>query len=98
MSTNDSVYIFANGAAVPTEQKQDHLIDEEKDAESYQIFRGILTDFAQDLAKLVVRDGEGATKFVTVTVKVDFLSFCTGRTICLRSLHRVHQVTVMHTT
>jgi len=27
-----------------------------------------LTDFAADLAKLVVRDGEGATKFVTVRV------------------------------
>ena len=74
MSTNDSVYIFANGAAVPTENQQDHLIDEEKDAESYQIFRSVLTDFAQDLAKLVVRDGEGATKFVTVTVKVSILS------------------------
>lgn len=72
-STNDSVYIFANGAAVPTEKQQDHLIDEEKDAESYQIFRSVLTDFAQDLAKLVVRDGEGATKFVTVTVKVSIL-------------------------
>ena len=30
-----------------------------------------LTDFATDLAKLVVRDCEGATKFVMVTVKVD---------------------------
>jgi glutamate N-acetyltransferase/amino-acid N-acetyltransferase len=28
----------------------------------------ILTDFAIDLAKLVVRDGEGATKFVTIRV------------------------------
>jgi len=73
MSTNDSIYIFANGGAVPTEHKQEHLIDEETDAESYQIFRGLLTDFAQDLAKLVVRDGEGATKFVTVTVKVYLL-------------------------
>ena len=30
--------------------------------------RQILTDFASDLAKLVVRDGEGATKFVTIRV------------------------------
>lgn len=28
----------------------------------------VLTDFAIDLAKLVVRDGEGATKFVTIRV------------------------------
>ena len=34
-----------------------------------------LTDFATDLAKLVVRDCEGATKFVMVTVKVDSYLF-----------------------
>jgi len=71
----DSIYVFANGAAVLTDQQQDHLIDEERDAESYQILRGILTDFALDLAKLVVRDGEGAPKFVTVTVKVESLLY-----------------------
>ena len=75
ISINDSIYVFANGAAVLTDQQQDHLIDEERDAESYQILRGILTDFALDLAKLVVRDGEGAPKFVTVTVKVESLLY-----------------------
>jgi glutamate N-acetyltransferase/amino-acid N-acetyltransferase len=29
-----------------------------------------LTDFMQELAQLVVRDGEGATKFVTISVEV----------------------------
>jgi len=81
MSTNDSIYLFANGGAVPSEHQKEHLIDEETNAESYQIFRGILTDFAQDLAKLVVRDGEGATKFVTVIVKVDFLFSLKGTPI-----------------
>jgi glutamate N-acetyltransferase/amino-acid N-acetyltransferase len=33
-------------------------------------FREELTSFAADLAQLVVRDGEGATKFVTVNVRV----------------------------
>ncbi|KAM3417919.1 Arginine biosynthesis bifunctional protein ArgJ [Cercospora zeina] len=31
----------------------------------------VLGDFLQDLAKLVVRDGEGATKFVTIRVRSD---------------------------
>ena len=45
------------------------LIDEETDKEAYEVFKKELTDFAADLAQLVVRDGEGATKFVTLTVK-----------------------------
>ncbi|KIK03993.1 hypothetical protein K443DRAFT_676312 [Laccaria amethystina LaAM-08-1] len=63
MSTNDSIYALANGAA------KGPLIDEETDKEAYEVFKKELTDFAADLAQLVVRDGEGATKFVTVTVK-----------------------------
>ena len=34
-------------------------------------FSRVLQDFMVDLAKLVVRDGEGATKFVTVRVQSD---------------------------
>ncbi|KDR70949.1 hypothetical protein GALMADRAFT_75778 [Galerina marginata CBS 339.88] len=64
MSTNDSIYVLANGAA-----SNGVIIDEETDKEAYEVFKRELTDFAADLAKLVVRDGEGATKFVTVTVK-----------------------------
>ncbi|KAF6759545.1 hypothetical protein DFP72DRAFT_136175 [Ephemerocybe angulata] len=65
MSTNDSIYVLANGAAAPSAA----VIDEQTDPEAYEAFKAELTDFAADLAKLVVRDGEGATKFVTVTVK-----------------------------
>lgn len=70
MSTNDSVYVLANGAALPSVEGENGVIDQETDREAYDVFREELTLFAQDLAKLVVRDGEGATKFVTVTVKV----------------------------
>ncbi|KIM41662.1 hypothetical protein M413DRAFT_444916 [Hebeloma cylindrosporum] len=63
MSTNDSICVLANGAAAPP-----GLVVEEGTQE-YEIFKEELTNFAADLAKLVVRDGEGATKFVTVTVK-----------------------------
>ncbi|KAF9035544.1 hypothetical protein BJ165DRAFT_1533532 [Panaeolus papilionaceus] len=70
MSTNDSIYVLANGAAVPA--SDNFVIDEDgtpEEKEAYAVFKTELTDFAADLAKLVVRDGEGATKFVTVTVK-----------------------------
>lgn len=45
-------------------------IDQETHPEEYIQFRDELTSFATELASLVVRDGEGATKFVTVTVEV----------------------------
>ncbi|KAG6816014.1 hypothetical protein H0H87_009466 [Tephrocybe sp. NHM501043] len=66
MSTNDTIVVLANGAAAGKDVKE---IDEATDKEGYEVFRTELTQFAVDLAKLVVRDGEGATKFVTVTVK-----------------------------
>ncbi|KIM61265.1 hypothetical protein SCLCIDRAFT_26050 [Scleroderma citrinum Foug A] len=49
-------------------------VDEETDPDAYCVFRDELTDFAIDLAKLVVRDGEGATKFVEVCVEMT--GFC----------------------
>ncbi len=60
-STNDTVAVLANGAA------GGKVIDSES-SEDYAAFQGTLTEFATDLAKLVVRDGEGATKFVTIRV------------------------------
>jgi glutamate N-acetyltransferase/amino-acid N-acetyltransferase len=77
MSTNDTIIVLANGAAGADAASSSGSaaaatleIDEESDRESYEIFKEELTVFAADLAKLVVRDGEGATKFVTVTVNV----------------------------
>lgn len=60
-STNDTVAILANGAAggpdlVSTTSPAGLAMQE------------ILTAFAQDLAHLVVRDGEGATKFVHIHI------------------------------
>lgn len=60
-STNDTVAVLANGAAGGTEVTSES-------SEDYAAFQKALTDFATDLAKLVVRDGEGATKFVTISV------------------------------
>lgn len=69
MSTNDTILVLANGAAAGTVEASVE-IDEATDREAYESFKTVLTEFAVELAKLVVRDGEGATKFVTVSVKV----------------------------
>lgn len=84
-STNDTVAFFANGAAAPAnaeplalpelrknapgEKKQFGLQWTERPSEDAIAFRAVLRDFCQDLSKLVVRDGEGATKFVTIRVQ-----------------------------
>jgi glutamate N-acetyltransferase / amino-acid N-acetyltransferase len=60
-STNDTVAVLANGAAGGQELMS-------ASSEDYAAFQDILTRFTIDLAKLVVRDGEGATKFVTIRV------------------------------
>ncbi|KAF2624039.1 ArgJ-domain-containing protein [Macroventuria anomochaeta] len=60
-STNDTVAILANGAAGGRPISSTSSPD-------FDAFQKTLTDFAIDLAKLVVRDGEGATKFVTIRV------------------------------
>jgi glutamate N-acetyltransferase / amino-acid N-acetyltransferase len=60
-STNDTVAILANGAAGGQEVTS-------TSSEDYTVFQEILTGFAIELAKLVVRDGEGATKFLTIRV------------------------------
>lgn len=59
-STNDTVALLANGAAGGQEVAEG--------SPDYDVFRAVLADFAAELAQLVVRDGEGATKFVTIRV------------------------------
>ncbi len=61
-STSDTVLAFATGVAgnAPLATFDDAGAD---------AFQAALTDLCTQLAHLVVRDGEGATKFVTVTVE-----------------------------
>ena len=76
MSTNDTILCLANGAAGKVEDGGRESkgameeISEQGNPEEFGKFKEELRGFAEDLAKLVVRDGEGATKFVTVRVKV----------------------------
>ncbi|OZJ03883.1 Arginine biosynthesis bifunctional protein ArgJ, mitochondrial [Bifiguratus adelaidae] len=72
MSTNDTVAVLANGA-----NGQAEIATEDDD---FYGFRHHLTNFAASLAQLVVRDGEGATKFVTVRVK-EAKSYTEAKTI-----------------
>lgn len=60
-STNDTVALLANGAAGGRE-----VVDEQ--GPDYAALASAVRSLATDLAQLVVRDGEGATKFVTVQV------------------------------
>ncbi|KAK0926303.1 Arginine biosynthesis bifunctional protein ArgJ, mitochondrial [Friedmanniomyces endolithicus] len=97
-STNDTVTLFANGAAAPEGIQPLNLppslkpAPEAKNAASpsspvqkdppnrdTQAFTAVLSSFMTDLAKLVVRDGEGATKFVTIRVRSDISYFVAKR-------------------
>ena len=70
MSTNDTVLVLANGAAATSDSDVIDIKEGQEPSVAFVQFREALTSFAAELAKLVVRDGEGATKFVTVTVAV----------------------------
>lgn len=59
-STNDMVLVMANGASGAT-------VSEEND--SYNLFKEAFDALNEELAKLIIRDGEGATKFIEVTVE-----------------------------
>ena len=61
MSTNDTLTILANGALSILEITEGKRLNE---------FQNAVTQFAEELTTLVVWDGEGATKFVIIKVKV----------------------------
>jgi glutamate N-acetyltransferase/amino-acid N-acetyltransferase len=60
MSTNDTVMIMANGMLGNGEITET--------AQYYRPFRDSLFGITADLAKMIVRDGEGASKFIEITV------------------------------
>ncbi len=60
-STNDTVLMFANGASGVPEFDESHP--------DWPAFEAAVAEVALGLAKKMVEDGEGATKFITVTVK-----------------------------
>ena len=64
-STNDTVALLANHAV--NNDRYPHSI--ELNSAALKAFEHELTALATELAQLVVRDGEGATKFVTLRVR-----------------------------
>lgn len=62
MSTNDTVLVLANGLA------QNAPITSTK-AKDFATFQAALSHVCLELAKMIVRDGEGVTRFVTVRVQ-----------------------------
>jgi acetylglutamate kinase len=61
MSTNDSVFLLANGLA------GNEIIEE--GSVHYATFRAALVDLCVELARAIAEDGEGATKLVEVQVR-----------------------------
>jgi glutamate N-acetyltransferase/amino-acid N-acetyltransferase len=61
-STNDSFIVIATG------KSNSAAIKSRNDAGFKEVFNALL-ETSQYLAKAIVRDGEGATKFITITVK-----------------------------
>lgn len=60
-STNDSFILMATGAG----ELQIH----DTASAAYVALRDVITELAQELAQMIVRDGEGATKFITIKIE-----------------------------
>ncbi|MBV8665998.1 MAG: bifunctional glutamate N-acetyltransferase/amino-acid acetyltransferase ArgJ [Burkholderiaceae bacterium] len=60
-STNDSFMLIASGASA--------LEVTDTESPEYAALAAAVIDLSQELAQKIVRDGEGATKFITVTVE-----------------------------
>ncbi|RJQ40256.1 MAG: bifunctional glutamate N-acetyltransferase/amino-acid acetyltransferase ArgJ [Nitrospiraceae bacterium] len=61
MSTNDTALIMANGMLGNSEIKENSA--------TYKIFKKALDEITHGLSMLIVKDGEGASKFIEIEVK-----------------------------
>ena len=77
-STNDMVIVLANGTA------GNPVINSEN--EDYHRFLSLLQHVNSELSQKIVRDGEGATKFIEVTIK-HAASFTQGRDLAMGILN-----------
>lgn len=58
-STNDSFIVMATGAST---------VEITKSSSNYELFKAALIEISQTLAQMIVRDGEGATKFIEIEI------------------------------
>ncbi|HWH70096.1 MAG TPA: bifunctional glutamate N-acetyltransferase/amino-acid acetyltransferase ArgJ, partial [Candidatus Sulfotelmatobacter sp.] len=63
MSTNDTVLVLANGLAQNPKANLKNL-----KSQDFALFQAALSHVCLELAKMIVRDGEGVSRFVTVRV------------------------------
>ena len=72
MSTNDTVLVLANGLAgnapVAADVRRRTAARQPAATADYAVFQAALSHVCLELAKKIVRDGEGVTRFVTVRV------------------------------
>lgn len=61
-STNDACVLMASGQAP-------NPVINSIDSVGYELFRNAVTEVCRELAQFIVRDGEGATKFITIDVE-----------------------------
>ena len=61
-STNDACTLTAT-------QQADMPVIDSQDSKAYQAFSKVIGEVMTELAQMIIRDGEGATKFVTVLVE-----------------------------
>jgi glutamate N-acetyltransferase/amino-acid N-acetyltransferase len=61
MSTNDTALIMANGIIGNPQVTEK--------SESYHVFKNALCEVTHELSRLIVKDGEGASKFIEIEVK-----------------------------
>ncbi|UZJ51649.1 hypothetical protein CBS101457_000969 [Exobasidium rhododendri] len=74
MSTNDTIIALASGLAPELQEghsvvKPGAEISKEEHPQEFAAFTKELTQFCQEMAHLIVRDGEGAEKFIEIQVK-----------------------------
>jgi glutamate N-acetyltransferase/amino-acid N-acetyltransferase len=60
-STNDAFMLIASGAA--------NVVVDAIDSEAYRLLADAVIGLSQQLAQMIIRDGEGATKFITIMVE-----------------------------
>jgi glutamate N-acetyltransferase/amino-acid N-acetyltransferase len=63
MSTNDTVLMLANGAAGPKATVRN------RKSAAFRLFQEALNQVCLELATMIVRDGEGVSRFVTIRVQ-----------------------------
>jgi glutamate N-acetyltransferase / amino-acid N-acetyltransferase len=70
MSTNDTVLVLANGLAGNPKIKKQKAESRKQNLESGDaaVFQAALNHVCLELAKMIVRDGEGVSRFVTVRI------------------------------